>query len=51
MKMFPPMRAPQNGRFTKNNNQYAITPNKKTRDNKENIHEFNFEATKNKGSF
>jgi hypothetical protein len=49
---FPPISASQNGRFTKNNNQYAIycrtitTVNTKTTNNKENIHEFNFKAAK-----
>jgi hypothetical protein len=56
MKMFPrksqfsPIRAPQNGRFTKNYNKYAIpigiTKNnnntKTTTNNKEKNHEFNF---------
>jgi hypothetical protein len=52
MKMFPrksqfaPVTAPQNGRFTKNNNQYAISQRTMT-DNKEKIHEFNFKAAKN----
>jgi hypothetical protein len=50
---FAPVRAPQNGRFTKNNNQYAIsqrtmtTLNTKTTNNKEKIHECNFKAVKN----
>jgi hypothetical protein len=48
-----PMRAPQNGRFIKNYNQYAIgiTLNTKSKSNKENIHEFNFKAAKNKEFF
>jgi hypothetical protein len=58
MKIFPrksqfPPRAPQNGRFTKNNNQCAIqqrtiTLNTKLTNDKEKIHEFNFKAAKNK---
>jgi hypothetical protein len=51
---FPPMRAPQNGRFTKNNNnkcaiqQRTITTlNTKLTNDKEKIHEFNFKAAKN----
>jgi hypothetical protein len=54
---FPPIRALQNGLFSKSNNQYLrnITKNNntKTTNKKENIHEFtrNFKAAQNKEYF